>query len=294
MNKTSRAVLAVAAVATAGCTNLNGGSLGDTFFAEGFLGQEIAGSDYNASLARAYQEVAATNASYDGNWLDTTVYNDRARAAAAGNPPALFMPSEYGVNGELEALRAQTIAAVGGHGGERPQACATAAAQYDRLVEVAYQWGKEPNVVDSVTRVNYAPPSGGDFEIWPYGDAKAAYDAAYAECVGFVGDMTVFFGFNSATLDAVANSVVDDIAASVAGASSAISVVGHTDTVGSLQYNQALSERRAAAVANRMTAMGVDGSRITQAGRSWLEPAVDTGPGVREARNRRVEIVVSD
>jgi len=88
--------------------------------------------------------------------------------------------------------------------------------------------------------------------------------------------------------------VVDEVASAVASAASAISVVGHTDTVGSQGYNQGLSERRANAVANRLVSGGVDGGRITTAGRSWLEPAVDTGPNVREQRNRRVEITVGE
>jgi outer membrane protein OmpA-like peptidoglycan-associated protein len=273
MNKISMVVLGAAAAATAGCTtNLNGGSLGETFFAEGFLDQEIGGSDYNASLARAYQEIAAYNANTDVNWLDTTVYMDRSRMAAAGNPPELFMPSEYGVNGDLEALRAQVIEATSMHASARPAECAGMAAYYDFLVEQTYQTpGTNPD------------------------NARAKFDAEYSNCVGTpVSDMTVFFGFNVATLDAVATSIVDDIAASISGATSAVSVVGHTDTVGSLEYNQRLSERRANNVADRLSAMGVDSGRITQAGRSWLEPAVPTGPGVREARNRRVEIVVGE
>jgi outer membrane protein OmpA-like peptidoglycan-associated protein len=43
-----------------------------------------------------------------------------------------------------------------------------------------------------------------------------------------------------------------------------------------------------------MIQLGVPAGSITTAGRSWLEPAVDTGPNVREQRNRRVEIEVSN
>jgi OOP family OmpA-OmpF porin len=275
MNNVSRAMLAAAAVATvAGCTtNLKGGSLADTFVAESFLAEEIPGSDYNASLARAYQSFAAYNANTDVNWLDTTVYMGRSRAAAAGNPPELFQPAEYGVNGDLESLRSQTLAGISQHAGTRPEECATLAATYDFLVEQTYQApGTNPAA------------------------ARARFDSAYSACVGSAraAEMTVYFGFNRSDLDAAAQQVVADVVAAVGGMASAISVVGHTDTVGSLQYNQGLSERRAASVANRMVQLGVDPARITTAGRSWLEPAVDTGPNVRSQANRRVEIEIAN
>jgi len=70
--------------------------------------------------------------------------------------------------------------------------------------------------------------------------------------------------------------------------------VGHTDTVGSVGYNQDLSEARARQVAEALTARGVPPGAMTLAGRSENQPAVDTGENVREPLNRRVEIVLSD
>jgi outer membrane protein OmpA-like peptidoglycan-associated protein len=273
MNNVSRAMLAAAAVATAaGCTtNLHGGSLADTFVAESFLGEEIGGSDYNSALARAYQSFAAYNASTDVNWLDTTVYMQRSRAAAAGNPPELFQPAEYGVNGDLEALRAQTLSAISQHAGSRTEECATLAATYDFLVEQTYQ---QPGT-DAAA-------------------ARARFDSAYAACTGAGAEMTVYFGFNRSDLDAAAQSVIADVVAAVSPISAPLSVVGHTDTVGSRSYNQTLSERRATSVANRMVQLGIDPGRITTAGRSFDEPAVDTGPNVRSQANRRVEISVGE
>ena len=273
MNTVSRAILAVAALSAAGCTtNLPGGSLAKTFGAESFLASEIGGSDFNANLARSYQNLAAYNANTDVNWLDTTVYMGRSDAAAAGSPLPLYEPADFGVNGDLTALRAQTIAAAGEYASVRPAECAEMYANYDFLVEQTYQApGTKPE------------------------NARAKFDASYSACVGVqVSDMTAYFGFNRADLDAAARGVVDEVASAVASAASAISVVGHTDTVGSQGYNQGLSERRANAVANRLVSGGVDGGRITTAGRSWLEPAVDTGPNVREQRNRRVEITVGE
>ncbi|MEM6906646.1 MAG: OmpA family protein, partial [Pseudomonadota bacterium] len=70
----------------------------------------------------------------------------------------------------------------------------------------------------------------------------------------------------------------------------ALSIVGHTDTVGSVTYNQDLSERRARRVASALVDRGVPSGAMTLAGRSENDLAVQTGDNVREAANRRVEI----
>ena len=62
------------------------------------------------------------------------------------------------------------------------------------------------------------------------------------------------------------------------------------DTVGTNRYNQALSERRAASVKAEMTRLGLDGVSIMTSGKSFSEPLIATGPGVREPQNRRAVI----
>jgi outer membrane protein OmpA-like peptidoglycan-associated protein len=74
---------------------------------------------------------------------------------------------------------------------------------------------------------------------------------------------------------------------------STVLVVGHTDNVGATDYNQGLSERRAAAVAQILISNGVAAARIGTAGRGYSQPvASNDTPGGR-AQNRRVEIVIT-
>lgn len=106
----------------------------------------------------------------------------------------------------------------------------------------------------------------------------------------------VLFDFDAAELTASAVAVVEDLAARIAGAggTGGVLVVGHTDGIGSLDYNQDLSDRRAAAVATVLEGR-LAGRDITTEGRNFSEPVVpetvggDDDPGGR-ARNRRVEI----
>ncbi len=74
---------------------------------------------------------------------------------------------------------------------------------------------------------------------------------------------------------------------------STVRVIGHTDNTGSTAHNQALSERRAAAVASILTGNGVEAWRVQPVGVGYGQPvASNDTPGGR-AQNRRVEIVIT-
>jgi len=71
-----------------------------------------------------------------------------------------------------------------------------------------------------------------------------------------------------------------------------ISVIGHTDAVGTMQYNDQLSLQRAQRVREDLTHRGIPGKYIAIAGRGKREPVVRTAADAPEPMNRRVEIIV--
>ena len=71
-----------------------------------------------------------------------------------------------------------------------------------------------------------------------------------------------------------------------------IVVIGHTDTVGSLDFNDKLSRARADRMRELLIERGLPGERIQAAGRGKRELLVPTEDNVSEPRNRRVEINV--
>ena len=101
----------------------------------------------------------------------------------------------------------------------------------------------------------------------------------------------VFFDFNKSNLTAEAQAVVTE-AVKTAKTQGAVRILvtGHTDTVGSHSYNQGLSERRAASVKDEMVREGMGPDEIATVGKSFDDPLVPTGPGVREPQNRRAVI----
>ena len=71
-----------------------------------------------------------------------------------------------------------------------------------------------------------------------------------------------------------------------------IAVVGHTDFVGTDQYNDTLSLQRAVRIKELLVRRGIPAKIIQTAGRGKREPLVETSDDVAEPRNRRVEIIV--
>lgn len=71
-----------------------------------------------------------------------------------------------------------------------------------------------------------------------------------------------------------------------------VSVIGHTDRVGSEEKNDKLGLQRAEMVKRALVGIGVDAAKIDVVSRGEREPLVPTGDEVPEPRNRRVEINV--
>src|SRR5579864_3409651 len=102
----------------------------------------------------------------------------------------------------------------------------------------------------------------------------------------------VFFDWDRANITSQGMQVIQQAAEAYrAGAPVQLQVTGYTDRSGSPGYNQRLSERRANAVANALSRLGVPRNQMAVSGRGENDNRVPTADGVREPQNRRVEIV---
>ncbi|SEA06162.1 Outer membrane protein OmpA [Desulfuromusa kysingii] len=103
----------------------------------------------------------------------------------------------------------------------------------------------------------------------------------------------VSFDFNSANIKSTFYSPLTKIADIMSRyPQTQIVVVGHTDNVGSDQYNFELSLRRANAVANYLIMRGVSAARMGTEGHGEMEPIASNNTVSGQAQNRRVEIFV--
>jgi outer membrane protein OmpA-like peptidoglycan-associated protein len=71
-----------------------------------------------------------------------------------------------------------------------------------------------------------------------------------------------------------------------------ISIIGHTDTTGSDEYNMRLSSARAESVRETLLSGGIRSGRIELIYHGKRDPIIPTGDNVREPRKRRVEVIV--
>ena len=106
-------------------------------------------------------------------------------------------------------------------------------------------------------------------------------------------DYQVYFDFDSWSLTAEDLTTIGQaIASAKAGGQSRITIVGHTDTSGSVEYNLRLSVRRAGVVKDTMVQMGARPESIQVSGVGKSDLAVQTPDGVKEAKNRRAVITL--
>ena len=102
--------------------------------------------------------------------------------------------------------------------------------------------------------------------------------------------MQFYFTFNSFLLDGAALAALRDAADGLDMQAYSLVVTGHADRAGTEAYNWTLSLDRAHAALGALLARGIPRTKVLVKAAGEIEPAVDTEDGVREPKNRRVEI----
>ncbi len=103
----------------------------------------------------------------------------------------------------------------------------------------------------------------------------------------------ITFDFDRSDLKSQFYPVLNDVAATLQEYNQTIvEVAGHTDSVGTDAYNQALSERRAASVGNYLMSKGLMRDRFILVGAGETRPVASNDTEAGRAQNRRVEITL--
>jgi len=125
------------------------------------------------------------------------------------------------------------------------------------------------------------------------GDEASAADGLQTDLAKrcHVALLGVLFDFNKSTLKPESDPVLERVRAMM-GKDTALhaEIQGHTDNVGTPEYNQTLSEARAAAVVGWLTGHGVKSDRLAAKGYGLTAPIADNRTDEGRAANRRVEI----
>jgi len=209
-----------------------------------------------------------------------------------------------------EAFATKALIAAKGTEVEPEPASSDAAASRDRLMRALAE-GKDRFPTD-------AARAQADFDCWMLNSSVDSQHAAADQCRAsfnntiarleadlhphavFVpspaapaANYTIYFNFGSWTLTGEELTTLQQaIAAARAGQQTRITIVGHTDTSGSAQYNQELSVKRANVVAETLVDMGARRDAIQTSGVGETDLAVQTADGVKEAKNRRAVVTL--
>ena len=124
-------------------------------------------------------------------------------------------------------------------------------------------------------------------------DVKGATIERVGEGILITFDSGLLFDFDSYALKPETRSNLQELSETLNKYDDTeILVLGHTDNVGTDQYNESLSEKRANAVKNYLISQQVTGSRMSTEGYGETDPVADNETEAGRAQNRRVEVVI--
>ncbi|MCC2595241.1 OmpA family protein [Pusillimonas sp. MFBS29] len=125
----------------------------------------------------------------------------------------------------------------------------------------------------------------------PVAQAEAPVVAPTATKVVLNAD--TFFDFDKSTIKPEGRQVLDQVASQVGTINlETLIATGHTDSIGTEQYNQGLSQRRANSVKSYLVSKGVPADRIYVEGKGETSPVASNSTREGRAQNRRVEIEI--
>jgi outer membrane protein OmpA-like peptidoglycan-associated protein len=116
--------------------------------------------------------------------------------------------------------------------------------------------------------------------------------ASYADLNNMVA--RVHFDFDSDHISPLAEKTLDAASQNLAKGKYKLLVEGHTDSIGSEEYNHGLGLDRAVSTSDKLFIYGVDRSNVTMTSYGETKPLVDNNSRSNRALNRRAEVYIVD
>ncbi|WPZ33898.1 OmpA family protein [Thalassobaculum sp. OXR-137] len=254
-----------------------------------------AGGNFNQELVKEYKEIALFEADEMYDWFDAENHAAKGVMAQNGKTPLPYDPENWGIEddakmAELKSARSELVGLLDAGGREiAPSEAAIAQAKYDCWVEQQEE-GHQPTHIAACRDTFFAALN----------NLKAAMEPKVAttdvtQTFAEVAREIVYFDFDKDTITPDAQAKIDNFVMEMKKLDNiTLFITGHTDTSGSNAYNKDLSARRAATVRAELDRQGMTTGNIEDleiAAEGEEQPAVQTGDGVREQLNRRVEII---
>ena len=262
----------------------------------GVQGLEPQGSEFNAQLFAGYVELSSGELA-ENDYRDSDHFAMKAAIAARGDDvrPTAVEDRRIAADKveELSKARARLMSIlVGGAKGKAPIVAARAQISFECWLQEQEEGHQSGDIADcrnafygSVVAAEVAmrPPPPPPPE--PEPEPEPSYVTYYV----------VFFDFDSSDLSNAAMQTLDEAAGTALEMRPyKIVIRGHTDRAGPDAYNLKLSEARALSVASYLIEQGAGRFVIHAEGLGESEPIAKTSDGVRDGRNRRAEVTLTE
>jgi len=235
------------------------------------------GGEFTQALAQEY--LALAEKEYDLlDYRDSQHFAEKGLRAASGEPvepdPLGFRELQPEFSDDISSLRGQTVDFVGRMQGSEP----TRAAEVQALFDCTYEESEE------FWQVEQQP-------YWLSG-CRDALVAALAEgmpaTISLAAD--VLFEFDRSEIQPEFEGVLIEIADLIVANDEQVTIEGHTDSIGTEEYNMGLGQRRADSVRDFLAAQGVPAEDMTTVSFGETRPIAPNDTPEGRQLNRRVEI----
>ncbi|MEQ8664604.1 MAG: OmpA family protein [Rhodospirillales bacterium] len=250
---------------------------------------EQQGDAFDQSLHKEYMMLAHAEAA-EQDWEDAWFFANKAKSSANGNSEEPQLVSERDIVADavdlLESVRSALMDQLPAGRTEKPEIAARAQAMFDCWLQEKEENFQPDHIKACRDSFNIAY-----FQLIKVGEEKAMAPAE--PMAKMAGPYMVFFGFDKDGLDRAGLALIESVAKHemAMDPNALITVSGHADRSGAKDYNMMLSEQRAISVSIALQLAGAQ-AKIAMEHFGEESPLKPTDDGVREPKNRRVEIKI--
>lgn len=253
------------------------------------------GTGFGGTLAKEYKDLALFEADDMGDWKDAEFFAGKSLRSGGGDLPMPTEPEKWdidnaSVRSELQAARADLVSVLQAGGREvAPTEAAIAQTRYDCWVEQE----EEGHQFDHIAACRASYLAAMDALRNAMKPTNVTYETVQEE----IARDTVYFDWDKSNIRLDQQGELDAFLDKMRKIEPVtLYIEGHADTSGPQDYNADLSRRRAEAVRAELLRQGMtvgETKDLQIEAKGENDPAVPTGDGVKEERNRRVVVIAT-
>ena len=271
--------------AVTGAALLGLGACASNWDIDGVAATANPGDAFAKALQTRYLE-RATFEKNERDWRDVAFFTEKARQAATGIAPAPQHPEERGQQGNaaVKTAHEKLVAALATTAPkDAADSCALAQTWFDHWLEQLEEGFQADDIAQAKDGFDKALPL--------CVAKKMAAAPAPMAMAKMIKKYTVYFDLGQSNLTPTTKKQLIEVVKDEASLKPAtVYLSGYTDTSGNAKSNEVLSIKRTESVAKELAKMGVATKALDLKSHGETMLAVPTKDGVKEAKNRRVEI----